>query len=773
MADVVTTYRPPPTVARFMRSDAPVRLIMGPVGCTDADTEFLTPCGWKRIADYTPGDQVLQWEEGGHASFVVPLDHIQAPNHNGFWHFHSEHTLDMMLTPNHRVPLYQFDGKFVVKDAQRVAEHPSRHVIPTTFSVGSGLALTDVEIRLRVMIAADGHYPKSGHQCVVTVRRERKKDRIRWLLEQAGIPFTQAASATRPTETRFVFARPDFPKPLHESAPWFRASSAQLAVLLEEATHWDGLHDHAELRFSTAKREEADVVQFAAHACGRRASIRTTTYEAGSKWLPTYTVQWTHADSSKSRVGLRGDTTTIEWVPANGAMQYCFTVPSTFWVARRNGCVFVTGNSGKSTGNIMEIAHRAAMQAPDRRGLRRTRWAIVRSTYQQLKDTTLKSWFEWFPDGVAGRWREYDKTFFLEFGDVRAEVMFRALDDPEDVRRLLSLELTGAFVNEGRETPLEIITALRSRVGRYPSAKEGGPTWYGLIMDTNPPSTDHWIYQKFEEEKPTGWEIFKQPGGLDPDAENLENLPATYYQDMMDGADKDWINVHVHAKYGRSKLGRPVYEDTFVPEFHCADGLQPMHGTPLIIGQDFGRTPAAALFQRDARGRVLLLDELVSENMGLESFIDRKLKPLLNDRYPGFRVAIGGDPAGWAKGQINEQSCADVIKAAGFVAVRPPTNLIAPRLRAVEHLLKQQVDGKAMFLIDKKRCPTIVAGFEHGYRFKKKRDGTFEDSPEKNSFSHPHDAVQYGALVIDAASDVANLVPRARKVKAVSLAGWT
>ncbi|OWT55262.1 terminase family protein [Candidimonas nitroreducens] len=428
--------------------------------------------------------------------------------------------------------------------------------------------------------------------------------------------------------------------------------------------------------------------------------------------------------------------------------------------------------SGKSTGNIIEIARRARQQSPGRDGIRRTRWAIVRSTKQQLKDTTLKSWLEWFPDGVAGRWHESNMTYTLRFGDVVAEVMFRALDDPEDVRRLLSLELTGAFVNEARETPLEIITALRSRVGRYPSKKEGGPTWYGLIMDTNPPSTDHWVYEKFEQEKPAGWEIFKQPGSLDPAAENLENLPATYYQDLMEGADEDWINVHVHAKYGRSKAGLPVYEKTFVPDFHTRDELNVVGGTPVIIGMDFGRTPAAALYQRDARGRVLLQDELVSENMGLERFIDLKVRPLLADRYPGFRVAIAGDPAGWAKSQINEQSCADIIKAMGYVAVRPPTNDIAPRLGAVEKLLAQQIDGEAMFLINKSRCPTIVAGFEHGYRYKRKRDGQYEETPEKNRFSHPHDAVQYGALVVDAAGDLAKGLGAVRVVQQVDMRGW-
>lgn len=429
--------------------------------------------------------------------------------------------------------------------------------------------------------------------------------------------------------------------------------------------------------------------------------------------------------------------------------------------------------SGKSTGDIMEIARRASMQAPSRDGIRRTRWAVIRNTKQMLTDTTLKTWLEWFPHGVAGTWKESDRMFLLRFGDVHAEVMFRALDDPDDVRRLLSLELTGAFVNEAREIPLEIIIALRSRVGRYPSKKEGGATWHGIIMDTNPPSTDHWIYEKFETEKPVGWEIFKQPGGLEPDAENTENLPPSYYADMMEGADEDFVNVHVHAKYGRSKAGAPVYEKTFVSKFHLRDKLLVVRGAPVIIGMDFGRTPAAAFYQRDAKGRVLLQHECISENMGLENFIDRKVKPLLTEHYTGHRILVAGDPAGWDKSQLNEESCADVLKKKGFVAVRPATNRISPRLAAVENLLKQQIDGEAMFLIDRTNCPTITDGFEHGYRYKRKRDGTYEEVPEKNRFSHPHDAVQYGAMIVESAGDLARQMNRVHEVHAVDMRGWT
>ncbi len=430
--------------------------------------------------------------------------------------------------------------------------------------------------------------------------------------------------------------------------------------------------------------------------------------------------------------------------------------------------------SGKSTGDIMEIARRAQMQAPGRDGIRKTRWAIIRGTKQQLKDTTLKTWLEWFPDGKAGRWRETDQTFILEFGDVRAEVLFRALEDPEDVKRLLSLELTGAFINEARETPIEIVIALRSRVGRYPSKKEGGPTWHGIIMDTNPPSTDHWIYQKFEVEKARGWEIFKQPGGREATAENTENLPPNYYADMMDGADEDFIKVHVDAQYGRSKLGMPVYESTWKTLFHSRDKLLIIPGAPVIIGLDAGRTPAASFFQKDPKGRVLLLDEVTSENMGMEGFIATKVKPMLSLRYPGHRVLVAADPACWAKSQLNEQSVADIIRAQLPLPKAPfdLSNRLPPRLQAVESLLRQHIEGEALFLVDKTRCPQAVSGFEHGYRYKRKKDGHHEEVPEKNEHSHLADSIQYGCQMVDQGG-AAQERHKLREVQPVDMRGWT
>jgi hypothetical protein len=106
-----------------------------------------------------------------------------------------------------------------------------------------------------------------------------------------------------------------------------------------------------------------------------------------------------------------------------------------------------------------------------------------------------------------------------------ARCLFRALDRPEDKKKLLSLEVTGAYINEAREMPKEVFDVLQQRVGRYPSKMQGGPSWFGIWMDTNPWHTGHWGYKLFSVTKPEGHVLFEQPGGMDEDAENVENLP--------------------------------------------------------------------------------------------------------------------------------------------------------------------------------------------------------------------------------------------------------
>jgi hypothetical protein len=169
-------------------------------------------------------------------------------------------------------------------------------------------------------------------------------------------------------------------------------------------------------------------------------------------------------------------------------------------------------------------------QAKAADGLRYTRFAIVRQTLKQLKDTVLKDIEQWLKGLV--NYKVSDNTVYVHFGDVRSEWLLIPLDDPEDQRRLLSMQLTGAWLNECIEMDTDIVPPVLGRCGRYPGMGMkpedhvgDWPTWYGAIADTNFPSEGSNWHKFMELETPPDWAIFKQPGGMEINAENIENLP--------------------------------------------------------------------------------------------------------------------------------------------------------------------------------------------------------------------------------------------------------
>jgi hypothetical protein len=430
--------------------------------------------------------------------------------------------------------------------------------------------------------------------------------------------------------------------------------------------------------------------------------------------------------------------------------------------------------SGKSVACSFEVIRRASMQAPNAQGIRKTRFAVVRETVRQLQDTTIKTFLDWFPPGQCGDYMRTTKTYFFKLGDVESEIMFRALDDSDDVANLNSLELTGAWFNECRDIHPDIIDAMSKRIGRYPSKKDGGPTWHGMWGDTNPPTMDTWWYYQMEgldikdgvSPNNNGWAVFRQPSGRSAFAENIENLPPDYYS--VQGRSDEYIRVYIDGEYGLSTAGMPVYK-YFRPDYHMAkQPIRPiLNGVrPIVIGMDLGLTPAAVIGQQDPRGRSLILDEAVSFDMGIQRFVRTVLKPLIYERFPNAPILVITDPAGVQRAQTDERSAVDIIKAEGMRVMPAKTNTISARVNAVDEFLMRQVDGDPGLIVDP-RCTRLKAAMMGGYRYHPKNGGI-----EKNKHSHVAEALQYLMLHLHSAGEGA-YVARRKEIKQVAASGWT
>ena len=407
--------------------------------------------------------------------------------------------------------------------------------------------------------------------------------------------------------------------------------------------------------------------------------------------------------------------------------------------------------SGKTTGCIMELLKRASEEYPDHKGVRKTRFVVVRNTAAQLRQTVLEDIKKWLTPIM--NFKVTDSVVQLRFAladgtKVESDWLLIPLDTQADIQRLLSLNITGGWVSEFREVPIPILEALYGRCGRFRALGVEENKWQGVIAESNPPDEDSDWYIRMEIEKPQNWSVYKQPGGLDPAAENLPNLRAGYYNDLKMSNTKDWCDVHIDAKYGKSLSGQAVFRSSFRPEFHVVNGgLQGVTGYPLMVGQDFGRTPAGLICQVDVRGRLLILGEQTSTDMGIEQFLQTLLKPHLARKFPGYPVFMIGDPAGRQKSQVNEESPFDALKRLGFSAYAAPSNDIETRLRAVEQLFLRNVDGGPAIVIDGAACPLLVRALKFEYRYRRKQTGDLDDKPEK---SHPAsdlaDCLQYAAL---------------------------
>jgi hypothetical protein len=426
----------------------------------------------------------------------------------------------------------------------------------------------------------------------------------------------------------------------------------------------------------------------------------------------------------------------------------------------------------------VEIFRRALQQKPDANGVRKTRWAVVRNSYPQLRTTTIKTWLDWFPEDVWGKmlWHPPPYTHRLQRGKLDIEVIFLALDRPEDVKKLLSLELTGVWINEAREVPKAIVDACTMRVGRFPSMKDGGPTWYGVIADTNAPDEDHWWPIMSGEAplpdhitrdealmlvKPDTWNFFTQPGGmleekdregnltgykLNPKAENRKNITPNYYPDIIKGKAKSWIDVYVLNKFGSLSDGKPIYP-MFSDEVHLAkEPILPVPGVPIVVGMDFGLTPAA-VFCQHVRAKWVILHELVAQDMGIVRFAEL-FRMEAAQRFPGASLQVYGDPAGDYRAQTDERTPFQILRSAGIKAYPAGNNDVALRLEAVSTALNRLVDGQPGFLVDP-RCVNLLKGFRGGYQYRRMQVSgadRYEDRPDKNKFSHVHDALQYALI---------------------------
>ena len=408
--------------------------------------------------------------------------------------------------------------------------------------------------------------------------------------------------------------------------------------------------------------------------------------------------------------------------------------------------------SGKTLGSIAKLERLMYEQEPNDDGIRYSRWAVIRNTYLELKDTTIKSFEGFFGDLLKFNWG--NMTAVYDHDGVYAEFLFRSLDKPDDMRKLLSLEITGAYLNEMRELSHDALQNVISRLGRYPYPKDGpGCTKSNVVADSNAFPDDHWIYELFlTDKRPKNYAVYIQPPALlddntiNPEAENLDNLPHDYYTRQVDGATENFVDIMLKVKFIAKKDGKPVYPE-FNQKLHVIDHTLIQHPSkqiPLICGGDNGRWSGFLIGQVDPLCRVVIFDEITSDDVNLTDFSEI-IKSHMQQNYPGHKMESWIDP--WAantRGQVNDATMFKVYNNAGLHPRTSHTGSPDTMVEAVKKKFGQIIVGQPSILISNK-CKKLIRGLNGGYSYRRINVSgeKYADKPDKGPYSHICNAFEF------------------------------
>ena len=222
---------------------------------------------------------------------------------------------------------------------ENLAKH--RFTIPITGKRLVDTSADDGSLRVLIMAQADEHYTKETLR--FHFKKIRKIEHCKNLLRRVGIPFVVQTNSDQTTV--ISVRRRDMPMWLRTFRNkrlgwWLLNESAD--IVFDELVHWDGYRSSTNsIQYTSTVKENADVIQALACLSGRTA-VMLTKRRPVAEWSTTYVVNiWTSPG--------KGHDVRIEYVSQQhyAGRVYCAETKTGYFLTRRDGKVWITGNSGQ------------------------------------------------------------------------------------------------------------------------------------------------------------------------------------------------------------------------------------------------------------------------------------------------------------------------------------------------------------------------------------------------------------------------------------------
>lgn len=329
-------------------------------GCVDGETEVLTQSGWVKFEhlDESHG-KVAQVDSDFNMSFVDVTNYVKYKYNGKLEYYTNEgNTCNMLLTPNHRVAyeklrkvenVRHWVSKLNIKESSEF--HPNRdNRIYTTGKtcVNEFETILSPLEQFKIAYQADGSTKPKGNSTgelsgtlmyAFRFRKQRKIDRLLAILEQCG--FGYSINKHINGTTSILVKVPVGIKLSKTFSDWvclYSINTTWAKSFIEEIKHWDGsTNGLSTIRYDTTHTTNADLVTAVACLAGYKAFNQVK-----ERAWPRKKLYKSNICIDRNTIG--GENIIKTYKDFNGLV-YCISVPSGMFIARRNGCTFVTGNS--------------------------------------------------------------------------------------------------------------------------------------------------------------------------------------------------------------------------------------------------------------------------------------------------------------------------------------------------------------------------------------------------------------------------------------------
>ncbi len=414
------------------------------------------------------------------------------------------------------------------------------------------------------------------------------------------------------------------------------------------------------------------------------------------------------------------------------------------------------GGSGKTTASGKKALVEAQRMRPGPDRVRRYVLGTWRNKYVNLWKATIPSWWKLFPrDLVGSSWtgaspREAEHV--LRFEDIYGPILlinrFRAFGEAMDPDDVLGNEFTDVYLNEWNTLPEELQIALADRIGRDPPFEISGRVgrYFG---DCNAPSVTDYIYRDFFENPKPGHTLYRQPGGLDPNAENIQAVGRAYYENSVrNNAHRPWwVKRMVHNQPGYTRANQPAWPEWDDDRNMATSTIPVIKELPVIVGTDGGLTARSVYMQERGDGQLRILAETSIEPAGMTVLATRMLAIEATPRFAGCSFVYRCDPAMLAGEETEgEKSDRQVLsEALGREVLPAPSQNPEVRREAVRAKLRHTCpDGSPGFLVDPS-CKTVRRGANETFHYRKIAGTDDIGSIAKTLDGHTCEALEYGA----------------------------